>query len=1483
MQDISDHELTLLMQRYYNSETAGINYVAMDKDLQALIEESFQDSTYLGSARSTCSGRPTPRSLCKGGNTYRLQQSQDHCQSDADLVARLKAEVAARRLRLHGSFQEVDRLRRGAVTMGQARTVFTILRIELDAKELETLQRIYDANGLFNYREFCNHILEVPLDAKLEDISPISATEGPPYLKRHERVRNRHPLQPDAEELLAEAELWIARRAEHRTINVKSHFLDFDKLRCSRVTRSLGRVFVGEVEVMVLIEGRRREPALQPQPGQKRAAEDAAQAAAKQPRTDAPNLACAADVLHLVEAGGAPAPNPAPAAPAANASSPQAAAVIAALVAAQQQAPGAAQSPQLAAITAAIAAARQAAPAPGAAPQLGGLAATPGLPTQPGAMPPVAGLGQTVPVASAALAPGQLTAPAPAPTALPASTALPPTGLPTPAIPGVATAPPAPTVPTAPAPIQTAAALPTAPGIPTAPTVAPAPVAPPPNPQAAAILSQLAGGATGAPATSQSAVLAALAAQNAGAQPAAPAAPPNPQAVALLQALAGGALGGAQTGAPAAPAAAPAAPTSTLTPQAAAVIAALVARQQQQASQAPGIQPSLALAPQAAPAPPSGSGQIDLFAHLAASARINAAMNAAYAPAEEEQLAEVVPEPAAFDKDALARLAQRAAEGPIEDEPPPPPPPEHKKPVEDLALALAPVDAGAVAAVDVPMEVEVGDAGIAGPDIQQDAEMNGMLQLPAPEVEVKKKDSSSIATMLSYAQSNVAKGKVPSDKAVDTASLQQAFTIGGGASGHTSFSMKGLSPLDSLVHRLDSAGVDLPSEDRKDLQQQITSLLPKLDPAKTADLVSKLQGADGLRSSAFLDEIAKMLPASRFASPHLTRILATLATWAAAVSGSDADGKPKLSEDARSLMDVAPKDLSQIASAMATIGQTEERFFASLARASVARAERFAVEDILLLCMAFDKAGLVHVPLLEAAAKLLRHQVSQVSGPDLAKGLKGLATCCVRDLELGKAVGEYLAEGPKGGLTSEEFCSLAWTFVTLGFYHDQMFRAVFKALEDAPSMPGDTLCQLYEIHLALKATLDAERGSGGGSGSETCDEAFRDDLYGKYELEDAAVQSLKAHYRKQRSGRSVNLATAMFQLLCATVLLCLCNADQPQGPTEARKAIALLAAASAREAQLDEVDQIFLQRMHRCHGVECDNLKVEYEASRKSLEKLEQETLHEATATLESKVPQQPSSSPDANLHKFVFVASMVGLLIAVFLLGRWLHQGRLGKLPSERTPILRAFADIADSLQKVVTGSVSRQHQTELGMAVDIAVTKKGSKPIVFIEVDGSHSLMRTLDLTGPSNQISRVRGPVLLKRYLLQKHGFRIAVVPEDFWRSLPDSREKRDFLRELLRSAGVPSKLFLRIMDMLQMGLHECHLQVLMEAYCDASGREFSYLDLCNSLQRRAVELGKTMASWRRKTPEPSKYFTRKGKVIPLARQAPLSARCNRPMTR
>ena len=68
----------------------------------------------------------------------------------------------------------------------------------------------------------------MPLDGEL---SPIAA--GPPYLQRHERVR--HPMDPESEELLAEAELWIARRVEHRSINATWAHGVQETLRCCMV------------------------------------------------------------------------------------------------------------------------------------------------------------------------------------------------------------------------------------------------------------------------------------------------------------------------------------------------------------------------------------------------------------------------------------------------------------------------------------------------------------------------------------------------------------------------------------------------------------------------------------------------------------------------------------------------------------------------------------------------------------------------------------------------------------------------------------------------------------------------------------------------------------------------------------------------------------------------------------------------------------------------------------------------------------------------------------------------------------------------------------------------------------------------------------------------------------------------------------------------------------------------------------------------
>lgn len=122
--------------------------------------------------------------------------------------------------------------------MGKARTVFTILRLELDNKELDSLSRIFNKAGMFDYTEFCNIVNEVPLSARNGELPPTMQPSTSPSQRSAERVRMQHQLLPDAEDDLLYAEHWIAKQVELRKINVRQAFQDFDKIRSGRVTRS---------------------------------------------------------------------------------------------------------------------------------------------------------------------------------------------------------------------------------------------------------------------------------------------------------------------------------------------------------------------------------------------------------------------------------------------------------------------------------------------------------------------------------------------------------------------------------------------------------------------------------------------------------------------------------------------------------------------------------------------------------------------------------------------------------------------------------------------------------------------------------------------------------------------------------------------------------------------------------------------------------------------------------------------------------------------------------------------------------------------------------------------------------------------------------------------------------------------------------------------------------------------------------------------
>jgi len=575
--------------------------------------------------------------------------------------------------------------------------------------------------------------------------------------------------------------------------------------------------------------------------------------------------------------------------------------------------------------------------------------------------------------------------------------------------------------------------------------------------------------------------------------------------------------------------------------------------------------------------------------------------------------------------------------------------PKKKQPAEALAeiLAAGSRAAGGAASSEAPTPSPVNAAAAASASTKDEGVGRPkMVEVPPPEE--KKKDASSVASFLQKVQSNVARGRTDSVKQASDPAVQQVFlqtdlakSGSGGASGPAaSTGPSSRSLIESLIERFEESSN---AEQRRGLEQEMLRALAKLEPPRAAELVVRVHAVDGMRSAEFLDDLCSTLSpiVAKFGSPHLTRILGTMAAWALITSGTDESGTMKLSSDVRAFfgsastelslrfMDVVPGDLSRIATTLASVSIVEPRLFASLARAAVARTERFTAQELVALACAFDKAKLMHTGLFEGLARCLRTNVHEVSPKDLLKGMRVLAMCGIRDKELGQAICDELSKFQEG-LAAEEFCALAWACCALDLCQEKLFRAVFRALEDSALISGETLCQLYEIHVTLKT--------------------FHQSAYKAYELEDDMVQSLRDHYKKHRGGKKGG------------------------------------------------------------------DVKIERSS----------EKIHE----------------------------------------------------------------DVAEALRDVVDGSVQKQYQTGLGFSVDVAVTRRrSSAAVIFVEIDGPQSLVRSLDPLDPSQvgRPSRVRGAVLLKRRVLQMHGFRQAVITEDAWGML-NNREKKDLLHEILKTAGV-----------------------------------------------------------------------------------------------
>merc|ERR1711939_759403 len=114
--------------------------------------------------------------------------------------------------------------------------------------------------------------------------------------------------------------------------------------------------------------------------------------------------------------------------------------------------------------------------------------------------------------------------------------------------------------------------------------------------------------------------------------------------------------------------------------------------------------------------------------------------------------------------------------------------------------------------------------------------------------------------------------------------------------------------------------------------------------------------------------------------------------------------------------------------------------------------------------------------------------------------MRSFGKCSVRHEQLCRSIGDEvvvrLKEKALGGFKCEDLCEICWTFCVLQFYHEELFRRLFKELERVPMISTDALCMVYELHLAL--------------------ESEHKDEYSRYSPPDSIVNHMQDHYKESR-------------------------------------------------------------------------------------------------------------------------------------------------------------------------------------------------------------------------------------------------------------------------------------------------------------------------------------------------------------------------------
>mmetsp|Transcript_59578 Transcript_59578/g.133938 ORF Transcript_59578/g.133938 Transcript_59578/m.133938 type:complete len:935 (-) Transcript_59578:50-2854(-) len=474
----------------------------------------------------------------------------------------------------------------------------------------------------------------------------------------------------------------------------------------------------------------------------------------------------------------------------------------------------------------------------------------------------------------------------------------------------------------------------------------------------------------------------------------------------------------------------------------------------------------------------------------------------------------------AFDPDALKRLLEEKSKPPEPDEdrkavPPPTSLWQQMPPPMDLSAPGLPPPTGGVPGPDgVPqipgLPLPTGPSscpGLPPPPTTELGQFKGF-QIPrGTEPPRAQKDQDSVQKMMERLHGNVQQTKqtvAMNEMPSRPNEVRQAF---GGA---------GQSPgaqvdyeFEAFIGRVQSAQSP---EEFEHVAREVLIRFQSMPPHQVTELLQKMDGTAGSQHGELMAELSRhVLPRLKeFTSTQFTTLMSTFASWSASHMGKRRQGRFSdaskaffgyaSAEMSSRLMQFAPHEINCCLAAFVSVGFADNKFFAAVGRAALARHGSFAPVQLTALLAILSEMRLVHIDLFNAAAQFLSTRVKELRPVDVMRVLRSFAKCSVQHEQLCRVMGDEVVLRSQDRSTfsfkCEDLCELTWSFCTLQQYHEPLFRLMFKELEKAPMVSADALLQVYEVHLAL----DAER----------------KDYYSKYRISMENIDKLHDHYRDYR-------------------------------------------------------------------------------------------------------------------------------------------------------------------------------------------------------------------------------------------------------------------------------------------------------------------------------------------------------------------------------